>query len=145
MKDQKRLFTVMKRPHLIRRFLSEGGTLIVAYPIKGKEKRTDQQLTIYDEICQKHPQSLIDLPLVCDEMKQDMVGATYLFCTEDGDWMSFGIRASQANAPEDDRQWEMWFGPLRDAEISKRVYKTVTYLNQMQNRNIWKVLFPFST
>lgn len=142
MKDQKRLFTVMKRPHLIRMFLAEGGTLIAAYPTKGKEKRTDQQLTIYNEICRNHPKTLIDLPLKCDELQQDMVGATYLFCTADGDWMSFGIRASQANAPEDDRQWEMWFGPLRDSEISKRVYKTIDYLNAVQSRDLSDLLFP---
>lgn len=132
MKDQRRLFTVMKRPEIIRELLAKGGVLIAAYPEGGREKRTAEQLAVFDELIATYPQNLIDLPLQCTAMEKEMVGASYLFRTIDGNWMAFSIMASQANAPEDDRTWGMWFGPIQDPQVFHRIETVFNYLHKVQ-------------
>lgn len=140
LQDAKRLFTVMKRPEIIREFLAQGGVLIAAYPESGREKRTSEQLAIFEKLKGDYPENLIDMPLQCLEMKKEMIGATYLFQTQAGDWMAFGIRASQANAPEDNCQWGMWFGSLQDPEVFNRVQSVFAYLHDVQSRDLIQCL-----
>ncbi len=143
LEDAKRLFTVMKRPEIIREFLAQGGVLIAAYPESGREKRTSEQLAIFEKLKGDYPENLIDIPLQCLEMEKEMIGATYLFQTQAGDWMAFGIRASQANAPEDNRQWGMWFGSLQDPEVFNRVQSVFAYLHDVQSQDLIQLLNNF--
>jgi hypothetical protein len=57
--------------------------------------------------------------------------------------MAFGIRASQANAPEDNRQWGMWFGSLQDPEVFNRVQSVFAYLHDVQSQDLIQLLNNF--
>ena len=138
--DPKRLYTVMKRPEIIRDYMDKGALLIVAYPQVGLHSRTAEQQAIFQEVREKYPDHLMDLPLDCVEMQKDMVGATYLFRTKEGDWMAFGIMASQANAPDDAKVWGMWFGPIRDPLIYSRVHSVFAYLHSVQSKDLSSLL-----
>ena len=118
--DQKRLYTIMKRPEIIREFLKNGGKLIVAYPEKGKEKRTSEQLAIFEEAKKAHS-NLRGCPLPIDELDPEMIGATYYIRTNDNEFFAFSIMARQANAPEDDQTWAIWFGSKEDEEVNDRM------------------------
>ncbi len=126
--DKKRLFTVMSRATIIREFLAKGGKLFAVYPEEGRAKRTEAQLAIFDAAKEAYPKNLIDCPISCEKLDPEMVGATYLFQTEEG-WFAFAIMATQANAPEDCRRWAMWFGPLSDPAIAERVSAVSTYFS----------------
>lgn len=139
--DPRRLYTVMKRPEIVREYMRCGGILIAAYPEGGLGKRTREQQAIFQQAKEAFPDHLIDLPLACCAMEKDMVGATYLFRTQDGDWMAFGIMASQANAPEDGKLWGMWFGPLSDPLIYQRVHSLFSYLHMVQDQDLSPYLF----
>jgi len=139
--DPRRLYTVMKRPEIIREYMHQGGVLIAAYPEEGIHKRTEEQQAIFQNVKDTFPDHLIDLPLACEAMEKDMIGATYLFRTEEGDWMVFGIMASQANAPEDGKVWGMWFGALNDPLIYGRVHALFSYLHTVQEQDLSSLLF----
>lgn len=138
--DPKRLYTVMKRPEIIRDYLEKGALLIAAYPQAGLQKRTAEQQSIFQETKEGYPDQLKDLPLECEEMQKDMVGATYLFRTKAGDWMAFGIMASQANAPDDGKVWGMWFGSISDPFIYSRVHSLFDYLHTVQSQDLSPLL-----
>ncbi|MCB1110027.1 MAG: hypothetical protein KDK64_03535 [Chlamydiia bacterium] len=119
--DRRRLFTVMKRPDIIRNFLKQGGALVAYYPEAGWMKRSEEQQKIFEDVRKAYPRQLIDGPLPVLQLPEDMVGATYVFSTAEGQWYAFAIQATQANAPENDRTWVMWFGSLDDPEVHARV------------------------
>ena len=139
--DSRRLYTVMKRPEIIRDYMQKGGVLIAAYPENGLAKRTEEQQAIFQNAKKAFPDQLIDLPLSCEEMQKDMIGATYLFRAETGDWMAFAIMAAQANAPEDGKVWGMWFGSLTDPLIYSRVHSLFSYLHTVQEKDLSPLLF----
>lgn len=138
--DPKRLYTVMKRPEIIRDYMDKGALLIAAYPQAGLMKRTAEQQAIFQETKEGYRDQLKDLPLDCEEMQKDMIGATYLFQTKAGDWMAFGIMASQANAPDDGKVWGMWFGPISDPLIFSRVHSLFNYLHSVQSQDLSSTL-----
>jgi len=141
--DSRRLYTVMKRPEIIREYMERGGLLIAAYPENGLMKRSEDQQAVFQETKVSYPENLMDLPLLCEEIQNDMIGATYLFRTENGDWMSFAIMASQANAPEDGKVWGMWFGLIGDPLIYARVHSLFNYLHSVQEKDLSSILFGF--
>lgn len=124
-KDPKRLFTVMKRPEIIRDFLQKGGVLVALYPREGLFKRTEEQREVFEQVKKDYPNHLIDCPLSVSELPQDMIGATYIFKTCEDEWFAFAIQATQANAPADDRKWVMWFGHADNPEIHERINQVI--------------------
>lgn len=128
--DQRRLSTVTKRSEIIREYLRNGGKLIVAYPEKGKEKRSTQQLAIFEEAKATFP-GITDLPLTVDHLDPEMVGATYFIRTNDGEDFIFAIMARQANAPEDDQTWAIWFGSRESLEIKERLTAFSAYFKPL--------------
>jgi len=124
--DQRRLYTVMKRPEIIREFLKNGGKLMVVYPEKGKEKRTAEQLAIFEEAKAAYS-GIFDKPLPIEKIDSEMIGATYYIQTNDGESFAFVIMARQANAPEDDQTWAIWFGSEEDAEVKDRMLAFEAY------------------
>ncbi|MCH9631627.1 MAG: hypothetical protein S4CHLAM37_16510 [Chlamydiia bacterium] len=131
MEDEKRLYTVMKRPAIVREFLDHGGTLIAAYPKGGLQKRTKEQQKVYQGLLNKYPHNLVDKVLETSSMPWNMVGALYLFKTDRGGWGSFAIMARQANAPIDKQVWGMWFGPVSHPLIESRVEDVLQYLYEI--------------
>lgn len=125
--DNKRIYTVMKRPEIIRDFLRSQGGIMVCYPEGGREKRTEEQLTIFEEAKNEFP-NLRDIPMEIDQLEGEMIGATYLIKTLDGEDFAFSIMARQANAPEDDSTWAIWFGSKADDVVNERVLKVMGFL-----------------
>lgn len=129
--DLRRLYTVMKRPEIIRDYMEKGGILIAAYPENGLLERTEEQRAIFQNVKELYSENLIDRPLSCAVLDKKMIGATYFFQTEEDEWMMFAIMAPQANAPEDDRVWGMWFGLLGDPIINKRATFVLDFLESL--------------
>ncbi|MCB1071850.1 MAG: hypothetical protein KDK96_01985 [Chlamydiia bacterium] len=124
--DQRRLYTVMKRPEIIREFLKNGGKLMVVYPEKGKEKRTTEQLAIFEEAKVTYS-GIFDKPLPIEKIESEMIGATYYIQTNEDESFAFAIMARQANAPEDDQTWAIWFGSKEDADVNDRMLAFEAY------------------
>ena len=129
MGDERRLYSVMKRPDILRAYLESGGMLGVCYPENGRDKRTAEQLAIFDEAKEKFA-ALKDIPLHVEEMESELIGATYLFKAYDGERYAFSIQSKQANAPEDGALWGMWFGSGEDPEVLERIGNVIIYINQ---------------
>lgn len=127
--DEKRLYTVKERAVIVREYLDKGGVLYIAYPKGGREKRTAAQLEIYDTERNKYPKTLNEIVLNCTEMQPDMIGATYLFKTKEGDSMAFAIKSSQAISPNDDQIWGLWFGKMTQPLVNKRINAVLEYIN----------------
>ena len=60
--DEKRAYAVKEIAIYIREYLEIGGTLIAAYSQKGRELRSQQELSIYETELKKYNR-LIDHPL----------------------------------------------------------------------------------
>lgn len=126
--DWKRTYTVMKRPEIIRDYLRKQGELVVAYPENGRDKRTKEQLAIFEE-AKKEFINLTDFPLKIDSLDRELIGATYLIRPLNGEEdYAFCIMARQANAPEDDTTWAIWFGTKEDQVVNERVSKVMQFL-----------------
>lgn len=121
--DSKRLFTVMKRPEIIRDFLKKGGKMVALYSKEGIHKRSEEQQETFYSTVKAYSPRLKDMPIPIEALPEDMVGATYFFSTSEGEWFAFAIQATQANAPKDERTWIMWFGPVTDPEVSHRIFR----------------------
>ena len=129
--DEKRLYTVMKRPAIVREFMNLGGTLIAAFPEGGANKRTPEQQKVYQGLLSKYCHNLVEKELSTLSMPWDMVGALYLFKTHKGGWGAFAIMARQANAPVDRQAWGMWFGPVSHPNIQNRIENVLQYLYEV--------------
>lgn len=131
MEDEKRLFTVMKRPEIVRQYMDLGGTLVAAFPKGGDLQRTEDQRSIYQSLLAKYPYNLVQKELETTTMPWDMVGALYIYKTHSGGWGAFAIMARQANAPVDKQAWGMWFGPINHPMIKQRVENVLQYLYEV--------------
>lgn len=125
--DVKRLYTVMKRPEIIREYLRNGGLLAVCYPENGRAKRTEEQLKIFDETKEEF-KNLKDLPIDLEKLDGEFIGAIYMIKTLEGEEFIFSMMARQANAPEDDSTWAIWFGSQKDQEVELRIGKVFDFL-----------------
>lgn len=125
--DLKRVYTVQTRAGIMRDYLAKGGKLMAVYPLEGRNKRSDTQLAVFDGLKEQYPKDLIDSPLT-KELRSDMVGAIYIFATKSGEMGVFSIKAYQANAPEDTKEWAIWYGSVNDAVINERYMDVLVYL-----------------
>lgn len=125
--DQERLLTVKKRPDIIRDYLRVGGNLFTAYPKKGRELRSAEQLAILDNLTRSYPHHLHAIELDCDAIPQDLIGATYLITFEDSSTYVLSLRSYQANSPTDDK-WAIWFGSIDDAAVAERLQAVTSFL-----------------
>ncbi len=128
--DPSRLFTVKARTTIVRDYLFKNGVLYVAYPKAGLLKRSDEQQTIYKEQLLNHPASLIDTPLECASIPDELIGATYFFQDGSGKVFVFAIRMTQAKDPKELGHFGLWFGPIEHPAIQQRVLDVATYLGQ---------------
>lgn len=118
--DPARLLTVHTRVKILRDYLEKGGRLYVAYPKEGFSQRTLEQQAVYLEELARYPAQLLDWPLKCESLPEDLIGATYFF--EDAHQRSFifGIKMRQAKEPQDG-SFALWFGSCEHASIGERV------------------------
>lgn len=128
--DPARLFTVKARGSIVRDYLFKGGDLYIVYPKEGLDRRTKEQQTIYKQELLNFPCHLVDMPLDCETIPIDLIGATYLFQDQQGRTFVFAIKMTQAKDPEAMGSFGLWFGPIETPAIHHRVQAVSTYLEQ---------------
>lgn len=131
--DSKRLFTVKARTTIIRDYLAKGGDLYIIYPKDGFNKRTEEQQKIYKQELLNYSGHLFDVPLACENIPADLIGATYLFQDKFGKTYAFAIQMTQAKDPKDNGNFGLWFGPVDHPIIQKRI-KILSEAGLLQTR-----------
>lgn len=126
-KDRNKLLTVRARTKTLREYLSRGGNFYMAYPKGGEEQRNANQRAVYQEELATYS-NLIDTQLTCPSMDPEIVGATYLFRTAQGEVFAFSIKSRQAIDIQQKAEWGIWFGNLKDPVIAERVNGIMDYL-----------------
>ncbi len=126
MQDPARLETVLKRPNIIRNFLSAGGRLIAAYP-KSSLQQEIAGFEMYRSLLDQY-KNLIDFPL--DELEDRYSGATYIIEEKSGKITCFSIMATQANNPG--AQMGMWFGSLEQEKVKARFDQIDNFLKDQK-------------
>lgn len=128
--DPARLSTVKARTTILRDYLFKGGDLYIAYPKEGLNSRTPEQQAIYKQELLNYPSHLFDVPLDCDSIPLELIGATYFFQNEAGEPFVFSIKMTQAKDPQELGHFGLWFGPLTHPAIQERVTTISTFLEQ---------------
>jgi hypothetical protein len=124
------LFTVKARTTIIRDYLFKGGDLYVVYPKDGLKKRTEEQQKIYQNELANYPTHLFDVPLDCENIFTDLIGATYLFQDQLGKTFIFAIKMTQAKDPKDIGNFGLWFGSIDHPSIQDRIRAVSNYMEQ---------------
>ncbi|MEK7339105.1 MAG: hypothetical protein WBD50_06005 [Candidatus Rhabdochlamydia sp.] len=106
--DPRRLLTVESRPTIIRDYLYQDGELDICYPRKGIDDRSKEQQEIYQKAKKEYP-SLSDHPLDCEKVRNDLIGAFYLFKNDKKEEFGFAIKATQANDAPKIGSFGLWF------------------------------------
>lgn len=114
-KDLLRLGTVLCRSIIAREYLEKGGKLDIVYPKYGKP-RIPEQLKIYQKALKKYAPCLKDHPLDCITIREDLVGAYYIFKNLKGKEFTFAIKATQENDVPEKNIFGLWFN-LREKSI----------------------------
>jgi len=127
--DAQKKLTVRSRAQILRDYLHLGGHLFVTYPESGIQRRSLDQLSVYQDLVANFPNHLHDWPLHIDSLDPDMIGATYLFRTHDGHTYAFSIKARQTNQPTDESEWGMWLGLVSSPVIAERIDRVEQYLH----------------
>jgi hypothetical protein len=140
LKDEKRLQTVSKRPAILRSFLESGGTLVATYPALSRTKRTPAQLAVFESLLTKYKKNLFDMPMRCLDVVPQMVGATYLFETAQGEWLTFSIKFQQAIAPNSPTSAGLWFGSVNKGPAAERLAQVSTYLLACQGPDLFSYI-----
>ncbi len=128
--DPARLFTVKTRTTIVRDYLFKGGNLYVVYPKTGLKKRTEEQQTIYQQELKNYPTHLFDVPLNCEAIPDDIIGATYFFQDRSGKTCVFAIKMTQAKDPKEVGSFGLWFGPIDHYAVHKRVRSVLSYMEE---------------
>ncbi len=124
--DTSRIQTVLDRTITLRALIQSNASIFVIYPAEGLQARSPEQRTIYLNEHSTHD-NLYDKPL--DEtIPAELIGATYLFETPNGQKAMFSISALQANSPSDEKIWTIWLGSLEDPECYERYMLIINWL-----------------
>ena len=113
---------------------------MIAYPAVAKEQRTSTQLAVFQSLLEKYPENLFDTPLGCLEIAKEMVGATYLFETQTGEWRTFSIRFTQAIAPTHPTYAAMWLGDVESGPAAERLAQVSAYLQACQGPDLLSLI-----
>jgi hypothetical protein len=128
--DPARLFTVKARTTIVRDYLFKGGDLYVVYPKGGYDKRTEEQQKIYKQELATYPNHLFDVPLNCESIPTELIGATYLFQDRSGNKFIFSIKMTQAKDHQDLGNFGLWFGSINHPNIQGRLHEVSDYMEK---------------
>lgn len=134
--DPRKLYTVQSRAQTLREILLKGGTIYAVYPVGGLAKRTAEQQKIYQEMIAQFPNGLMDWGLYIDSLPADKIGATCFFRDHQGHSYAYSIQATQANSPQQESVWGLWFGNIEDEVVSERVTSVFDYLDSVGGPDI---------
>lgn len=126
--DPTRIFTVKSRTTIIRDYLYKGGDLFIIYPKNGFFKRTEEQRKIYLQELDNNSDHLFNVPLDCETIPTELIGATYLFQDHSGNKFIFAIKMTQANDPKEIGNFGLWFGSIHHPSIVERLQAVSSYL-----------------
>lgn len=128
--DPKRCKTIQDRTVTLREMAKkESLNLYVAYPEGGLLKRSPEEQRIYhQELSNAVNTSLHDTPLSCADMPDEIVGASYILKTNQGNELYFANNGKQAIDASGETLWRYWFGNLKDAPLNERYREVVNYL-----------------
>lgn len=138
--DKNRLYTVEFRTTIIRDYLNKSGRLYIVYPESGLHKRTNEQIEIYKAELQKYEGTLFDVPLKTKSIPPEILGALYIFEDKHSNLYAFIIKAAQANAPNDELKWELWFGKTTNPSIKKQISNILDFIEKSQGPNLKPLL-----
>ena len=123
--------TIKDRTKTLREFAQLPNVdLYIAYAKDGLIQRTPPERANYLEaINDPKNTALHDVRLSCSEIPDDVVGASYVLTTNQGDSLYFGLSGKQAvDGGEGATSWAFWFGSLGTPAIQSRYQKIMSYL-----------------
>lgn len=127
--DPDKKTTITERAVTVRRMLGEEGTIFYAiYPEGALPKRKENEQTVFNQELKNYEGKLRVSELSCKELDPDKTGALYLFTDEAGNHFAFSIKAQQANNPQENSTWGIWFGPVERPSVKERIRETSDYL-----------------
>jgi hypothetical protein len=129
------LFTVKARTTIVRDYLFKGGDLYIVYPKDGYNKRTEEQQCIYKQELATYSNHLFDVPLNCESIPTELIGATYLFQDKSGNKFIFAIKMTQAKDPKNVGNYGLWFGSVNHPDVQKRLHVVSDYMEK-NNANV---------
>ena len=131
--DVNRRKTIEDRTITLRRMARQGPPtdLYVAYVRDGLQSRSPKEQEVYrGEVTNETNVSLHDSPMVCTEMPDEIVGASYVMTTKRGNTLYFGNNGIQAIDGSGSNLWRYWFGGLREAPVNERYKEVLKYLKE---------------
>ena len=130
--DTARRKTIEDRTITLRRMAKQPEIdLYVAYTHNGLNKRSLEEQAIYrSEVSNPENTSLHDSELACNEMPDDIVGASYVMTTPQGHTLYFGNNGVQAVDGTGNTAWRYWLGGLDDTSVNKRYREVMEYLHK---------------
>ncbi len=115
---------------LLTDYLLKGGDLFVAYPKEGFNQRTEAQQKTYRKELRARQSHLSDVPLECESIPSDLVGATYFFEDQEGKMYVFAIKMTLDTNLQGPGFFALWFGSIDSPCIRKRVSAVSSYLEE---------------
>jgi hypothetical protein len=127
--------TVKARITIIRDYLFKGGDLYVAYPKEGMSKRKELEQKIYRQELENNRSHLFDRPLDCESIDNDLIGAFYLFKSNEGKVFAFAIKMTQANNPQA-TSFGLWFGEVKSSPVQDRISNVLNNILKYSSQSI---------
>ena len=109
------------------RMLNSKGTLYMAYPHGGLDKRKPHEQETYLNLCKNYP-NFVDTNVDMD-YQASYLGRSYVFNSMEG-WFVFATR-DRCNQNHNARLgWEIWLGSYRNEKCSKRYMTVKDYMDK---------------
>ena len=114
-----------------------GGEIYMVYPKHAPTKRTEAQLAIYKRVLEEeYPTRLHDYPLDCESIENELVGAFYVFKSEEKVY-AFAIKIPQAASPGTAGvTLGLWFSELSGSSVEKRISEVLDFINSNTDKRI---------
>ncbi len=117
-------------------YLNKGGKIISVYQNTSKVQGMKEYIALLN-----NQTGIIDHKVKALPEKNS--GATYIIRQLDGSLFAFSILSPQADLPDkaikNEAQWSIWFGPLLNTEVSKRVVQIESFLKS-ENIDIYSYI-----
>lgn len=133
--DREKIKTVADRTQTVRG-LATVGTLYIAYPKGGLEKRKEEEQNAYKEALSQYPK--LKDTVLNEQLPDDMTGASYVLEMQDGVQILFSLRGAQANNPTGNT-WGIWLGSKFYPEVLERMNHVSSTLQNLGAPQMWNL------
>lgn len=125
LEDPQSLFTVKARKTIVREYLAKGGDLYAVYPKGGEAKRSNDEMKEYNLALENNSSHLFKWPIDA-AIENDLIGAFYVFRSNEGKQYAFAIQMTQANAQKPTGDFGLWFGEYtKDSPVYNRISRVM--------------------